>query len=38
MKTGPGYQIDVLLHAEFIIKLYAQVIFNVQQLNGVQTN
>jgi hypothetical protein len=29
MKTGPGYLIDVLLHAEFIIKLYAQVTRNV---------
>jgi hypothetical protein len=38
MKTGPGYQIDVVLHVEFIVKLYAQITHNVQRLNGVATN
>jgi hypothetical protein len=37
MKTGPGYQIDVLLDVEFIVKLYAQITHNVQRLNGVPT-
>jgi hypothetical protein len=32
------YLIDLLLHADFIIKLYAQVRPNVQRLNGFQTN
>jgi hypothetical protein len=38
MKTGPGYQIDEVLHVEFIVKLYAQITHNVQRLNGVATN
>jgi hypothetical protein len=33
MKTGPGYLIDVLLRVEFIVKLYAQVTYNVQRTN-----
>jgi uncharacterized protein YecE (DUF72 family) len=34
VKTGPGYQMDVLLHIEFIVKLYAQITHSVQRLNG----
>jgi hypothetical protein len=38
MKPGPGCQIDVVLHVEFIVKLYAQITHNVQRLSGVATN